>query len=88
VAISAPLLTYLPWLWQKLQPFAPRGEIVTACLTRPVLLVLVPVAAVVWAAWATAFAAGAFLAGLAIFAPWALTGKDTGPPARRERVGV
>ena len=73
VAISSPLLLYLPWLWKRIGGFAPKGQLVTKLLTNPATLILVPVAAVLYAAWWVAYAVVAFLIGLALFIPWAMS---------------
>lgn len=78
VAISAPLLLFLPWLWRRLQPFAPRWSIVAKCAANPLTLVLAPIAFVAYVVWAVIFGLGSFIAGLLLFTPWAL-----GPDAER-----
>jgi SecD/SecF fusion protein len=75
VAISAPLLLYLPWLWSRLKEYAPKEGLVTQCLTNPALIALTPVAGVLWLAWAIAFGVGAFVAGLVMVIPWSLSGE-------------
>ena len=72
IAISTPLLLFLPWIWERTRRFAPKGSIVTKFATHPATLVLVPVAAVAWLAWAVVFGLGAFVVGLALFVPWSL----------------
>ena len=72
IAISAPLLLYLPWLWKRLGKFAPDSRIVTVPAQNPALLLLTPVAAVLWALWWVAFTVMAFVVGLVMFIPWAL----------------
>ena len=76
IAIAAPLLMYLPWLWERLKGYAPKPELVTACVTNAALLILTPVAAVLYAAWWVLFAIGAFVAGLVMFVPWAMSGEE------------
>jgi len=83
IAISTPLLLYLPWLWKRLKGFAPRNALVSSCATKPLLLIFVPFAAVLWAAWGLAFALGACLTGLILFVPWALSGDSKDPYARK-----
>ncbi len=83
LAISTPLLLYLPWLWKRIQGFAPNSKIVSSCATNVATIVLVPVAALAWVAWGLVFAAGAFLAGLALFVPWALGSDGIDPYARK-----
>lgn len=81
IAIAAPLLLYLPWLWVRVQRLAPQGTLVGACASRWVLMPLLPLALLLWLAWALAFSAYAFVVGLALFTPWALSGKaEEAPP--------
>ncbi|MDJ0522353.1 MAG: protein translocase subunit SecD [Planctomycetota bacterium] len=74
IAISTPLLLYLPWLWERVKGYAPNGKIVSACFTNVALIILTPVAAVLWFVWAVLFGVGIFAAGLVLFVPWALSG--------------
>ena len=76
VAISTPLLLYLPWLWKRIAGYAPDGKIVSACATNVATIILTPLASVAWAVWALLFALGAFVAGIVLFVPWALGGDD------------
>ncbi|MGE0193568.1 MAG: protein translocase subunit SecD [Planctomycetota bacterium] len=81
VAISAPMLLFLPWLWKRIRGFAPRSEMVTKLLTNAATLVLVPIAAVLYAAWWVVYAVVAFLIGLALFIPWSLSPEAEGGSA-------
>jgi SecD/SecF fusion protein len=74
IAISTPLLLYLPWLWKRLEAYAPHGKVLSACATKPALLILTPLAALLWLVWAVAFCIGALIVGIALFVPWALGG--------------
>ena len=76
IAISTPLLLYLPWLWKRIEGLAPTGKIVSACATNPALLIFTPVAAVLWLLWWIVFAVVALIIGLALFVPWALGDND------------
>ncbi|MDJ0974298.1 MAG: protein translocase subunit SecD [Planctomycetota bacterium] len=73
IAISSPLLLYLPWLWERIQSFAPKGKIVSEAAQNAAMLIFVPVLAVLWAVWALAFAVGALITGIALFVPWAMS---------------
>ncbi len=73
VAIGCTLLLYLPWLWKRIGGFAPRATIVTKPLSNALTLILVPVTALVYAAWWLVFGVAAFVIGLAMFVPWALS---------------
>lgn len=75
VAIASPLLLFLPWVWLRVKGLAPHGQLVSACASRWVLMPLLPLALVAWLAWALAFSAYAFVVGLVLFTPWALSGK-------------
>ena len=76
IAISTPLLVFLPWLWERVGKYAPTGKLVSACVTNVALLILTPVAAILWFVWAVLFGLGVFLVGLALFVPWALGSDD------------
>ncbi len=76
IAISAPLLLYLPWLWSKIRGLAPSNRLVAMCADHWSLTLLLPIAVVLWAAWALAFGLYAFAVGLLLFTPWALSGKE------------
>ena len=73
IAIASPLLLYLPWLWERMKGFAPPTALVTGAASHWLTLILVPVAALLYAAWGLAFAALLFVAGLVLFPVWALT---------------
>jgi len=73
IAISAPLLLYLPSLWERVRSYAPDGRIVSRCLESAGTLLLVPLAALAWLAWAAAFAVATFVMGLVLFVPWSLS---------------
>jgi preprotein translocase SecF subunit len=81
IAIASPLLLYLPWIWDRVRPMKPSGRFVAATAARWWLALLLPVVLLLWAAWAVAFGAVAFVLGLALFTPWALR-----PEASREVV--
>ncbi len=81
LAISTPLVLYLPWLWERMKGYAPKGEIVTKTLTNPATILLSPVAAIAWLVWAIAFVVLVFVAGLVLFVPWALSSDDGGKPS-------
>ena len=82
IAIAAPLLLFLPWAWTRVKGLAPKGALVGACAARWVLMPLLPVALVAWLLWAVAFSAYAFVVGLLLFTPWALSGKaEEAPPS-------
>jgi len=83
IAISTPLLLYLPWLWERLKGFAPDGRIVGVCATHVAMLLLVPLAALLWVAWALLFALGSFVVGLVLFVPWSLDAQHHDPYARK-----
>jgi len=83
IAISTPLLAFLPWLWERVGKFAPQGKIVSACITNVALIALTPVAAVAWFVWALVFGLIAFVAGLLLFVPWALGPHDPYTQAMR-----
>jgi len=93
VAISSPLLLYLPWLWERAAKYAPQGGLVTHCTFNTALLILTPVAAVLWAIWALAFGVGLFVIGLILFVPWSM-GEDAAKEGGRragtqaQRAGV
>ena len=74
VAISSPLLLYLPWLWERLKGFAPSSEMVTKCVTNMALILFTPVAAVLYAIWWILFGAVALIIGIVRFVPWAMQG--------------
>jgi SecD/SecF fusion protein len=76
IAIAAPLLLYLPWLWRRVKGAAPRSDMVAACSGRLALLPLLPLALIAWAVWAVLFGLYAFVVGLALFTPWAFKGED------------
>ncbi len=78
IAISSPLLLYLPWLWEKIKGFAPPKGMLAKCLENPLLLILSPVIFLVWLAWWLVFGAIAFVYGLVMLVPWALTHKVEG----------
>ncbi len=73
VAIAAPLLLFLPWLWKRIEGLRPRTAIVTTPASHIWGLPLVPFTAVLWFLWAVAFVIVSFLIGLALFPVWALT---------------
>ena len=73
IAISTPLLLYLPWLWERLKGFAPKTSMVTNCLSSSATFLLTPLAALAWLAWGAVFAAVAFVIGLVLFVPWSLS---------------
>lgn len=77
IAISTPLLVYLPWLWKRIGGYAPKGALVTKTLTNAATLILTPVAAVVYAAWWVAYAIVAFAIGLVLFIPWAISAETS-----------
>ncbi|MHC5010464.1 MAG: protein translocase subunit SecD [Planctomycetota bacterium] len=85
VAIASPLLLFLPWLWERVHWARPRAALVTYPASQVALVLLTPVAAALWLAWAVAFVIFAFFAGLALFVVWALTerleGEATAVPA-------
>jgi len=83
IAISSPLLLYLPWLWERVKRYGPDGRVVSVCATHVAMLVLTPIAALVWVAWAIAFALGAFALGLLLFVPWSLDSAHHDPYARK-----
>ena len=70
IAISSPLLLYLPWLWKKIEHFAPNGKLLGKIASNPATLLLTPVAALLWLVWAVGFGLVAFVIGLALFVPW------------------
>ncbi len=72
VAISAPLLLFLPWLWERIGAYGPSARLLNACLSKAALILLTPLAALLWVAWALAFVAVAFIVGLVLFVPWSL----------------
>ena len=72
IAISSPLLLYLPWLWERVNGFAPPSDMLTKCLSNPLMLLASPIIFLVWLAWWLVFAAIAFVAGLVMIVPWAL----------------
>ena len=76
IAISTPLLMFLPWLWERVKPFAPRPEIVTGSIAHAATILLTPLAVLLWLVWGAVFAFGAFVAGLLLFVPWALSGGE------------
>ena len=76
IAISTPLLLFLPWLWRRVKEFAPKGSMVTNCLTHAPLLILTPIAALLWLVWGILFCVGALLVGLVLFVPWALASDE------------
>ena len=73
IAISSPLLRFLPWLWAKIKQMAPRSSIVTECAQSAVTIIFTPVVAVLYAAWWVVFGLVAFAIGLALFVPWAMS---------------
>lgn len=73
IAISSPLLLYLPWLWERIGNFAPKTSMLSNAAQNAATLILVPVLAVIWLAWWMVFAVGALIAGLVLFVPWALS---------------
>ncbi|MDA1195130.1 MAG: protein translocase subunit SecD [Planctomycetota bacterium] len=77
VAISTPLLLFLPWVWKRLSAFTPKGSLVTGCMGNVGLMLALPIAALAWLAWGIVFAVGAFVAGLVLFVPWCLGGGAT-----------
>jgi len=81
VAIAAPLLLFLPWHAEHLRPFRPRAALVTEPASRVLLLPLLPVAAVLWVAWALAYLVLALVAGVLLFPFWALTVRVEGEGA-------
>jgi SecD/SecF fusion protein len=81
LAIAAPLLLYLPWLWIRIRHLAPKGSIVGACASHWSLTLLLPFALLAWAVWGLVFALVAFVVGLALFIPWAMRGKEEAVPA-------
>jgi preprotein translocase SecF subunit len=76
VAIAAPLLLYLPWLWARIRGLAPSNRLVAMCADHWSLTLLLPVALALWAVWALAFGLYAFAVGLLLFTPWALAAKE------------
>jgi len=76
VAISTPLLLYLPWLWKRAQAYAPKGSMLTNLLSNVFTMLLSPFVAVFWLLWALAFAVVLFVVGLVLFVPWALGGNE------------
>jgi SecD/SecF fusion protein len=79
IAIAAPLLMFLPWYWERIRRFAPPGAIVSRPASTWWLLPLVPLAALVFAAWWVAFGALAFLVGLVVFTVWAVRAEPPRP---------
>ena len=79
IAIASPLLLYLPWLWQRIKRFAPKGDLVAKCAQSATTVIFTPIAAIVYALWWVAFAIVAFVVGLALFVPWSMSGEDTKP---------
>jgi SecD/SecF fusion protein len=75
VAISAPLLLFLPWAWERVKVARPRTDFVRSCAANPWLALLLPVAAFLWLVWAAAFSLYAFAVGLVLFTPWAMRGQ-------------
>ncbi len=73
IAIAAPLLLYLPWVWSRIGHLRPSSAPVAFCANRPALGLLLPFALVLWAAWGLVFCLAAFVYGLALFTPWALS---------------
>ena len=76
IAISSPLLLFLPHLWERLKGFAPKGSLVMNCMSNAATILLTPVAALLWLAWWVVFGAVAFVAGLVLFVPWAMSGGE------------
>jgi SecD/SecF fusion protein len=72
IAISSPLLLYLPWLWERIKGFAPNSKLLGTLASNPLTLILVPVAGLLWVAWLLVYCVVAFFIGLALFIPWAL----------------
>jgi hypothetical protein len=72
VAISTPLLIYLPWLWERVKAYAPKGAMLTNLLSNVFTMLLAPLVAVFWVLWALAFALVVFVIGLVLFVPWAM----------------
>lgn len=73
IAISSPLLLYLPWLWKQIGQYAPQSSMLSSAAQNAATLIIVPVLAVIWVAWWLVFSACAFLAGLVLFVPWAMS---------------
>ena len=73
IAISTPLLLYLPWLWRKIGRYAPKASLVIGTLRSAATLILAPLTATLYAAWWVAYAVVAFAVGLLLFVPWALS---------------
>lgn len=78
IAISSPLVLYLPWLWKRIGHLAPKSEIMSKTVSNGATILLTPIVAVLWLAWGLVFAVIAFLVGLALFVPWAMTTKIEG----------
>jgi SecD/SecF fusion protein len=74
VAIAAPLLLYLPWIWERVKALRPDGSLVGYCARHWALGLLLPFALLVWSVWGLIFCLYAFVVGLLLFAPWALRG--------------
>lgn len=81
VAIASPLLLYLPWLWERIRRFRPRAALVARPANHYLTLIFVPVAGILWTAWALLFTAFAFLLCLLLFPVWALGEKIAVEPA-------
>ena len=76
IAISSPLLRYLPWLWRRIKHLAPRASLVSECAQSAATIIFTPIAAILYAIWWIVFAVGAFLVGLVLFVPWAFSDDD------------
>lgn len=76
VAIASPLLLFLPWLWERIRGLAPAAGLITWCTRHPAFALVLPFAVVLWAAWGAVFLAVAFVVGLLLFVPWALSSKS------------
>lgn len=81
VAIASPLLLYLPWVWAKLRHLAPSSAPIALCARHVLLGLLLPFALALWALWGLAFCLYAFVVGLALFTPWALSDHGGEPEA-------
>jgi preprotein translocase SecF subunit len=73
VAIAAPLLLFLPWYWERIRAYRPRGTLVSRSAASFATVLLTPLAALLWLAWAVLFGVLAFAVGLVAFVLWAVT---------------
>jgi preprotein translocase SecF subunit len=73
IAIASPLLLFLPWFWERVKAYRPRGALVSRCVGNPFLIALTPFAAALYAAWWVAFGLVAMAVGTVLFPVWAVT---------------